>query len=151
MLAERGGQGFGAILEILGQTKIASEPRECVLHHPAPRQHDKASQVVGAPDDFAAQVRHLGRNILWGFRCQAEFIVYVDDSVETQSRPRTWEQRRHRRNKVVAQNGRLAARPSGTEAVYKIYAESFRGAAHVRQIQHDAQALVARLFGTTEL
>jgi phosphoglucomutase len=52
--------------------------------------------------------------------------------------------------KVVAQNGWFAARPSGTEAVYKIYAESFRSEEHLRLIQHDAQALVARLFGKTE-
>ncbi len=52
--------------------------------------------------------------------------------------------------KVVAQNGWFAARPSGTEEVYKIYAESFRSQEHLRQIQHDAQALVARLFAKTE-
>ncbi len=52
--------------------------------------------------------------------------------------------------KVVARNGWFAARPSGTEAVYKIYAESFRSEAHLRQIQHDARALVARLFGDKE-
>ena len=52
--------------------------------------------------------------------------------------------------KVVAQNGWFAARPSGTEDVYKIYAESFRSEEHLRQIQHDAQALVARLFAKTE-
>ncbi len=51
--------------------------------------------------------------------------------------------------KVVAQNGWFAARPSGTESVYKIYAESFRSEEHLRQIQHDAQALVARLFAKT--
>jgi phosphoglucomutase len=48
--------------------------------------------------------------------------------------------------KVIAESGWFAARPSGTEAVYKIYAESFRSAAHLRQIQDDARALVARLF-----
>ena len=37
--------------------------------------------------------------------------------------------------KVVAANGWFAARPSGTEDVYKIYAESFRGADHLRDIQ----------------
>lgn len=46
--------------------------------------------------------------------------------------------------KVVAENGWFAARPSGTEAVYKIYAESFRGAEHLRRIQEEARALVAR-------
>lgn len=44
--------------------------------------------------------------------------------------------------KVVAQNGWFAARPSGTEEIYKIYAESFRGADHLRQIQKEAQAIV---------
>jgi phosphoglucomutase len=48
--------------------------------------------------------------------------------------------------KVVAANGWFAARPSGTEEVYKIYAESFRDEAHLRQIQQDAQAAIGRLF-----
>ncbi|MEW6268982.1 MAG: phosphoglucomutase (alpha-D-glucose-1,6-bisphosphate-dependent) [Thermodesulfobacteriota bacterium] len=46
--------------------------------------------------------------------------------------------------KVIAGSGWFAARPSGTEDVYKIYAESFRGAEHLRRIQSDAQAIVAR-------
>ena len=48
--------------------------------------------------------------------------------------------------KVVAENGWFAARPSGTEDVYKIYAESFRGEAHLGQIQQEAQAAISRLF-----
>ena len=45
--------------------------------------------------------------------------------------------------KVVTKNGWFAARPSGTEDVYKLYAESFRGKEHLKQIQKEAQALVA--------
>jgi phosphoglucomutase len=48
--------------------------------------------------------------------------------------------------KVVADNGWFAVRPSGTEDVYKLYAESFRDRRHLEQIQTEAQALVARLF-----
>ncbi|HEY2071261.1 MAG TPA: phosphoglucomutase (alpha-D-glucose-1,6-bisphosphate-dependent) [Rhizomicrobium sp.] len=44
--------------------------------------------------------------------------------------------------KVTAQNGWFAARPSGTEDVYKIYAESFRSIEHLQQIQRDAQTIV---------
>jgi phosphoglucomutase len=44
--------------------------------------------------------------------------------------------------KVVTENGWFAARPSGTEDVYKLYAESFRGPDHLKQIQAEAQALV---------
>ena len=44
--------------------------------------------------------------------------------------------------KVVAENGWFAARPSGTENIYKIYAESFRGAEHLQRIQQEAQAIV---------
>ena len=44
--------------------------------------------------------------------------------------------------KVVAANGWFAARPSGTEDVYKIYAESFRSEEHLKQIQKDAQTLI---------
>lgn len=45
--------------------------------------------------------------------------------------------------KVMTQFGWFAARPSGTESVYKLYAESFRGPEHLRQIQQEARALVA--------
>jgi phosphoglucomutase len=48
--------------------------------------------------------------------------------------------------KVSTANGWFAARPSGTEDVYKIYAESFRSPAHLRQIQDDAQAAIAKVF-----
>lgn len=44
--------------------------------------------------------------------------------------------------KVVAESGWFAARPSGTEDIYKIYAESFRGADHLRRILDDAQTIV---------
>ncbi len=49
--------------------------------------------------------------------------------------------------KVVAKNGWFAARPSGTEDVYKIYAESFRSADHLKQIQRDAQIAINDLLG----
>lgn len=44
--------------------------------------------------------------------------------------------------KVIAKNGWFAARPSGTEDIYKIYAESFRGEGHLKQIIEEAQAIV---------
>ena len=44
--------------------------------------------------------------------------------------------------KVVAENGWFAARPSGTEDIYKIYAESFYGNDHLRRILEEAQAIV---------
>ena len=45
--------------------------------------------------------------------------------------------------KVVTAHGWFAARPSGTEDVYKLYAESFRGSDHLRRIQEEAQAIIA--------
>jgi len=48
--------------------------------------------------------------------------------------------------KVAAKSGWFAARPSGTEEVYKIYAESFRSAEHLKEIQDDAQRLISRAF-----
>ncbi len=48
--------------------------------------------------------------------------------------------------KVTTENGWFAARPSGTEHIYKIYAESFSGAAHLRRIQEEAQAIVGAAF-----
>jgi phosphoglucomutase len=52
--------------------------------------------------------------------------------------------------KVIAENGWFAARPSGTEDVYKIYAESFRSEDHLRQIQQAAQDAIAELFKTAK-
>jgi phosphoglucomutase len=46
--------------------------------------------------------------------------------------------------KVVAKSGWFAARPSGTENVYKIYAESFLGKDHLRRVQEEAKALVSK-------
>jgi phosphoglucomutase len=48
--------------------------------------------------------------------------------------------------KVIADDGWFAARPSGTEHVYKIYAESFRSQAHLRQIQQEAQHAIGEAF-----
>jgi phosphoglucomutase len=48
--------------------------------------------------------------------------------------------------KVSTDSGWFAARPSGTEDVYKIYAESFRSEDHLRQIQQDAQRAIAKAF-----
>ncbi len=48
--------------------------------------------------------------------------------------------------KVTTENGWFAARPSGTEEVYKIYAESFVGREHLAAIQSDAKDLVGRVF-----
>ena len=48
--------------------------------------------------------------------------------------------------KVITHNGWFAARPSGTEAVYKLYAESFRGREHLAQIQVEAQAAIGRIL-----
>jgi phosphoglucomutase len=48
--------------------------------------------------------------------------------------------------KVTSDSGWFAARPSGTEDVYKIYAESFRSEAHLQQIQREAQSAIAHAF-----
>jgi phosphoglucomutase len=46
--------------------------------------------------------------------------------------------------KVISEHGWFAARPSGTEPIYKLYAESFRGPDHLRRIIDEAQAIIAR-------
>jgi phosphoglucomutase len=48
--------------------------------------------------------------------------------------------------KVTTKNGWFAARPSGTEDVYKIYAESFVSQAHLRRIQAEAQTIVGAVL-----
>ena len=52
--------------------------------------------------------------------------------------------------KVITSNGWFAARPSGTEEIYKIYAESFIGKDHLRRIQEEAQTLIDRAFAEAE-
>ena len=46
--------------------------------------------------------------------------------------------------KVITEHGWFAARPSGTEAVYKLYAESFRSREHLRRIQEEAHAVIQK-------
>ncbi len=53
--------------------------------------------------------------------------------------------------KVVAENGWFAARPSGTEEIYKIYAESFRGENHLRLILEEAQTIVTNALEAAAL
>ena len=48
--------------------------------------------------------------------------------------------------KVIAKNGWFAARPSGTEEIYKIYAESFLGQEHLRRIEEEAQTIVSDIL-----
>jgi phosphoglucomutase len=50
--------------------------------------------------------------------------------------------------KVTAENGWFAARPSGTEEIYKIYAESFNGKEHLARIQEEAQAMVGNALAS---
>jgi phosphoglucomutase len=51
--------------------------------------------------------------------------------------------------KVVTENGWFAARPSGTEDIYKIYTESFKGKSHLENIQQEAQFIVNEAFKAT--
>jgi phosphoglucomutase len=51
--------------------------------------------------------------------------------------------------KLSTDKGWIAARPSSTEDIYKIYAESFVSEAHLAQMQLDAQAILAQLFPTS--
>ena len=48
--------------------------------------------------------------------------------------------------KVVTENAWFAARPSGTEDIYKIYLESFKGEEHLKKVQEEAQAMVSAAF-----
>ena len=52
--------------------------------------------------------------------------------------------------KVVTDQGWFAARPSGTEDVYKLYAESFRGKEHLKKIQEEAQTLIAKAMAASK-
>jgi phosphoglucomutase len=52
--------------------------------------------------------------------------------------------------KVVTASGWFAARPSGTENIYKIYAESFRDQAHLNAIVSEAQVIVSNALNATD-
>lgn len=52
--------------------------------------------------------------------------------------------------KVISRNGWFAARPSGTEEIYKIYAESFQGEEHLRRIEEEAQTIVSDALAGTQ-
>ena len=51
--------------------------------------------------------------------------------------------------KVIAKDGWFAARPSGTEEIYKIYAESFLSQDHLRKIEEEAQAIVSETLANS--
>jgi phosphoglucomutase len=51
--------------------------------------------------------------------------------------------------KVMAKSGWFAARPSGTEDIYKIYAESFQGTDHVHRILEEAQMIVSKTLAAS--
>ncbi len=53
--------------------------------------------------------------------------------------------------KVITASGWFAARPSGTENIYKIYAESFKDQAHLDLIVNEAQVVVSRTLAGTEV
>ena len=52
--------------------------------------------------------------------------------------------------KIITQNGWVAMRPSGTEEIYKIYAESFLSEEHLTQIQQEAQNFMKTLFESAQ-
>jgi phosphoglucomutase len=77
---------------------------------------------------------HIGMTRLAGERIRAKLAVAPGNGVPFGG------------IKVIAENGWFAARSSGTEDIYKIYAESFRSEDHLRQIQQEAQDTIARVF-----
>ena len=56
---DEGGDGFGEVLEVLGEAPVAPEPGEGAFDHPAARQHDKALHIVAPLDDLHGQPWHL--------------------------------------------------------------------------------------------
>jgi hypothetical protein len=52
-------RGFGKVLEVLSETPVSTEPRECTLNHLAARQDSEALHIVAPLDDLHAQHRHL--------------------------------------------------------------------------------------------
>jgi hypothetical protein len=67
MAAREGGQGLGKVLEILGETLVASEPGKGALDHPTARQDDEALRAVAPLDDR----RSSGTSATAAATCQA--------------------------------------------------------------------------------
>ncbi|WP_319577938.1 hypothetical protein [uncultured Desulfobacter sp.] len=59
---------------------------------------------------------------------------------------RVFHQKRRQLRRQRKENGWFAARPSGTEDIYKIYTESFKNKAHLQRIQQEAQTIVSAAF-----
>jgi phosphoglucomutase len=93
---------------------------------PAPTAKKAALKSI-SPEDFAATE-------LAGERIESKFIKAPGNGQPIGG------------IKVVAESGWFAVRTSGTEDVYKIYAESFRSTEHLHRIQHEAQAAIDTLF-----
>ena len=133
----------GIVLALLAAEMMATTGRDPgEIYAAATRDHgDPVYERIDAPADQQARAelaRVSGEN-LRSDQLAGERILRVLTAAPGNGEPLGG-------IKVVAESGWFAARPSGTEELYKIYAESFRGADHLRQIQNDARTLVSSLI-----
>ena len=110
-----------------GLTELYGEPAYARIDSPATREQ-KAALAKLSPDQITAD------------RIAGEKITAVLTTAPGNGEPIGG-------LKVVTESGWFAARPSGTEDVYKLYAESFRGPAQLAAIQEAARAVVAAALG----
>jgi phosphoglucomutase len=128
----------GIILALLASemTAITGRSPSERYHQLTDRYGDPAYARIDAPatrDQKAALARldHLDATELAGEKITATFTTAPGNQAPIGGL------------KVVSESGWFAARPSGTEDVYKLYAESFRGPEHLAQIQDEAKAIIA--------
>jgi len=110
------------------------------------RRHSSLSSLAGADPSVPAQRVAFGASGHRGSAFQVSFNEWHVREDPGDPRPRTRQRRAYRRT----EGDWFAARPSGTEDIYKIYAESFRGADHLRRILEEAQAMVDAALAATE-
>jgi phosphoglucomutase len=133
-----------ALLAAEMMAKTGRDPGE--IYAAVTREHgDPLYERIDAPanQEARAALSRVSRESLHTDRLAGEPIVEVLTAAPGNREPLGG-------IKVSAASGWFAARPSGTEELYKIYAESFRDIDHLRQIQEDARTLVSSLLASRE-
>ncbi len=127
---------------------LAAEITACTGRDPSENYRDLTSELgtpvyqrtdVAATSGQKAILKTLQPNAVSLTQLAGEPIIAVENQAPGSGEPLGG-------LRVRAQNGWFAARPSGTEDIYKIYAESFLGPEHLERIQREAEGLISELF-----
>ena len=134
----------GIILALLASEILAATGRTPSQHYAdlAERHGAPAYARIDAPADRAQKAK---LSALSAADVSAESLAGEAITAKLTEAPR--QRRQDRGSRLATESAWFAARPSGTEDVYKIYAESFRGREHLAQVQAEAKEVDAALRG----